>query len=60
LALAGSAVHASLGHQRGYLGLGYVIALDEPPLNRALSPAIIPIAHTLVAMPFVNRIVCPP
>lgn len=41
------------------LGLGYVIALDEPPLNLRTSPAIIPIAHTLVAMPFVIRSILP-
>jgi thiamine transport system permease protein len=41
------------------LGFGFLIALDEPPLNLRTSPAIIPIAHTLVAMPFVVRSVLP-
>ncbi len=41
------------------LGFGYIIALDEPPLNLRDSLAMIPIAHTLVAMPFVIRAVLP-
>lgn len=41
------------------LGFGYIIALDEPPLNLRTSPLLIPIAHTLVAMPFVVRSVLP-
>ncbi|MBN1966324.1 MAG: iron ABC transporter permease [Anaerolineae bacterium] len=41
------------------LGFGYIIALDEPPLNLRTSPALIPLAHTLVALPFVVRSVLP-
>lgn len=41
------------------LGFGYIIALDEPPLDLRASPALIPLAHTLVAMPFVVRSVLP-
>lgn len=41
------------------LGFGFIIALDRPPLNLRTSPALIPIAHTLVAMPFVIRSVLP-
>jgi thiamine transport system permease protein len=41
------------------LGFGFIIALDEPPLNLRTSPLLIPIAHTLVAMPFVVRSVLP-
>lgn len=41
------------------LGFGYIIALDEPPLNLRASPILIPLAHTLVAMPFVVRSVLP-
>jgi thiamine transport system permease protein len=41
------------------LGLGFIIALDEPPLNLRASPVLIPIAHTLVALPFVVRSVLP-
>ncbi|MBZ0301242.1 MAG: iron ABC transporter permease [Anaerolineae bacterium] len=41
------------------LGFGFILALDEPPLNLRTSPVLIPIAHTLVAMPFVVRSVLP-
>jgi thiamine transport system permease protein len=41
------------------LGFGYIIALDEPPLNLRTSPILIPLAHTLVAMPFVVRSILP-
>lgn len=41
------------------LGFGFTIALDEPPLNLRSSWLIIPIAHTLVAIPFVVRSVLP-
>lgn len=41
------------------LGFGFIIALDEPPLNLRTSRALIVIAHTLVAMPFVVRSVLP-
>ncbi len=41
------------------LGFGFIIALDEPPLNLRSSWIIIPIAHTLVALPFVIRSVLP-
>jgi thiamine transport system permease protein len=41
------------------LGFGFIIALDEPPLNLRTSLALIPLAHTLVAMPFVVRSVLP-
>ncbi len=41
------------------LGFGFIIALDEPPLNLRTSALLIPLAHTLVAMPFVVRSVLP-
>ncbi len=41
------------------LGFGFIITLDKPPLNLRASPLLIPIAHTLVAMPFVVRSVLP-
>jgi thiamine transport system permease protein len=44
-----------LGTSAVTLGLGFLIALDEPPLNLRASPLLIPIAHTLVALPFVIR-----
>jgi len=41
------------------LGFGYIIALDEPPLNLRTSLLIVPLAHTLVAYPFVVRSILP-
>ena len=41
------------------LGLGYIIALNKPPLNLRQSLLLVPIAHTLVAIPFVIRSVLP-
>ena len=41
------------------LGFGFIIALDEPPLNLRTSRWLIPLAHTLVALPFVVRSVLP-
>lgn len=41
------------------LGFGFIIALDEPPLNLRASWLIIPISHTLIALPFVIRSVLP-
>lgn len=41
------------------LGFGFIIALDEPPLNLRSTWILIPIAHTLVAMPFVIRSILP-
>ena len=41
------------------LGFGFIIALDEPPLNLRTSAVLIPLAHTLVALPFVVRSLLP-
>lgn len=41
------------------LGFGFIIALDTPPLDLRSSVWLIPIAHTLVAIPFVVRSVLP-
>lgn len=48
-----------LGTSAVTLGFGYIIALDQPPLNLRTSPLLIPLAHTLVAFPFVVRSVLP-
>lgn len=48
-----------LGTSAVTLGFGYLLALDEPPLNLRTSPLLIPIAHTLIAFPFVVRSVLP-
>lgn len=41
------------------LGLGFVLALSKPPLDLRSSPGLIPLAHTLVALPFVVRTLVP-
>ncbi len=41
------------------LGFGYIVALGRPPLDLRASPWIIPIAHTLIALPLVTRSVLP-
>jgi thiamine transport system permease protein len=41
------------------LGFGFILALNTPPLNLRRSVILVPIAHTLVAMPFVIRSVLP-
>ncbi len=41
------------------LGLGFIVALNHPPLDLRTSPILIPLAHTLVAFPFVVRSMTP-
>ncbi len=41
------------------MGLGFVITFNRPPLEAGSFPLLIPIAHTLIAMPFVLRTVQP-
>ena len=48
-----------LGASAVTLGLGYIRALDQPPLNLRASPLLLPLAHTLVAFPFVVRSLLP-
>ena len=48
-----------LGTSAVTLGFGYIIALDQPPLDLRASPLLIPIAHTLIAFPFVVRALLP-
>jgi thiamine transport system permease protein len=48
-----------LGTSAVTLGLGFIIALNRPPLNLLESPLLIVIAHTLVAFPFVVRSLTP-
>jgi thiamine transport system permease protein len=48
-----------LGVSAVTLGFGFIIALDEPPLNLRTSPWLTPLAHTLVALPFVVRALLP-
>jgi thiamine transport system permease protein len=48
-----------LGTSAVTLGFGFIIALDQPPLNLRASPWLLPLAHTLVAFPFVVRSLLP-
>ncbi len=48
-----------LGTSAVTLGLGFIVALDQPPLDLRASLLLIPIAHTLVAFPFVVRSLTP-
>jgi len=48
-----------LGTSAVTLGLGFIVALNRPPLDLRTSPLLIPIAHTLVALPFVVRSLSP-
>jgi thiamine transport system permease protein len=48
-----------LGTSAVTLGLGFIVALDRPPLDLRASPVLVPIAHTLVALPFVVRSLAP-
>jgi len=48
-----------LGTSAVTLGLGYILALGRPPLNLLASPWLIPVAHTLLAFPFVVRSLLP-
>lgn len=48
-----------LGTSAVTVGFGFLIALDEPPLDLRGSIALIPIAHALVAIPFVVRTMVP-
>jgi thiamine transport system permease protein len=48
-----------LGTSAVTLGLGFIVALNRPPFDFRASPLLIPIAHTLVAFPFVIRSLTP-
>jgi thiamine transport system permease protein len=48
-----------LGTSAVTLGLGFIVALDTPPLDLRASPILLPLAHTLVALPFVVRSLVP-
>ncbi len=48
-----------LGTSAVTMGLGFIVALSKPPLDLRASPLLIPLAHTLVAMPFVVRSLTP-
>jgi thiamine transport system permease protein len=48
-----------LGTSAVTLGLGFIVALDQPPFDLRTSPILVPLAHTLVAFPFVVRSLTP-
>lgn len=48
-----------LGTSAVTVGLGFLLALDEPPLALREWRGLIPVAHALIATPFVVRIVVP-
>jgi thiamine transport system permease protein len=48
-----------LGTSAVTLGLGYVVTFNGPPLDARAFPLLIPIAHSLVALPFVVRTLQP-
>ena len=44
-----------LGASAVTLGLGFIVSFNRPPLALVASPALVPLAHTLIALPFVIR-----
>jgi thiamine transport system permease protein len=48
-----------LGTSAVMVGFGFLIALDEPPLDLRDSLWLVPLAHALVAVPFVVRAMVP-
>ncbi len=49
-----------LGASTVTLGLGFIVSFNKPPLALVTLPLIVPLAHTLVALPFVIRSLQPP
>ena len=48
-----------LGASAITLGLGFIVTFNRPPLDARSFPWLIPIAHSLVALPFVVRTLQP-
>ncbi len=48
-----------LGASAVTLGLGFIISFNQPPLRLLASPWLVPLAHTMVALPFVIRTLQP-
>ena len=44
-----------LGASAVTLGLGFIVTFNRPPLALVTSPLLVPLAHTLIALPFVIR-----
>jgi len=54
-----SALSLPLGVSAVTVGFGFLIALDEPPLDLRTSYLLVPLAQALVAIPFVVRTMTP-
>lgn len=54
-----TALMVPLGASAVTVGFGCLIALDEPPLDLRSSAWMLPIAHTVIALPFVIRVLLP-
>jgi thiamine transport system permease protein len=48
-----------LGTSAVTVGLGFLVALDRPPLDLRGSTALVPLAHALIGVPFVVRVLVP-
>jgi len=48
-----------LGTSAITLGFGFIVAFNHSPMNLRASPLLLPLAHTLVAFPFVVRSLLP-
>lgn len=48
-----------LGTSAVTLGLGYIVVFSRPPFDPGSFPLLIPLAHSLVALPFVIRTLLP-
>lgn len=59
LAIFDGALMLPLGVSAVTVGFGFLIALDAPPLDLRSSPALVPIAQALVALPLVVRTIVP-
>jgi thiamine transport system permease protein len=59
LALLDGAFMLPLGVSAVTLGFGFLIALDQPPLDLRSSPVLVPIAQAMVALPLVVRTIAP-
>lgn len=57
--LVDAALLLPLGTSAVTVGLGFVLALDEPPLDLRGAPMLVPLAQAVVATPFVVRSLTP-
>jgi thiamine transport system permease protein len=57
--IADSSLMLPLGVSAVTVGFGFLIALDEPPLDLRTSPILIPAAQAVIAIPFVVRTLLP-